>query len=47
MGFGSNTLLIFGLFLQGFPVLSFKVVIYIFWLAIINTALVFQYATKP
>ncbi len=41
MGIGAFVLLIVGIIMSGFPVVSFKVWIIIIWLAIINTALAF------
>jgi drug/metabolite transporter (DMT)-like permease len=46
MGFGSLLLLITGIFLQGIPDLSLKAVIYIIWLAALNTALAFTIWNK-
>jgi drug/metabolite transporter (DMT)-like permease len=41
MGIGSILLLIIGIAIQGLPSISFQNVLYLFWLAIINTALAF------
>lgn len=41
MGIGSVVLLISGIAIQGFPSISTKNVIYLLWLAVINTALAF------
>lgn len=41
MGIGSFILLITGVTVQGFPSISFENIIYLLWLAIINTALAF------
>lgn len=41
MGIGSILLLISGIFIQGFPSISFQNIIYLLWLAVINTALAF------
>ncbi len=41
MGVGSIILLISGIIIQGLPSISFQNVIYLLWLAIINTALAF------
>ncbi len=41
MGIGSIILLISGIFIQGFPSISFQNIIYLLWLAIINTAFAF------
>ena len=41
MGIGSIMLLVSGIFVQGFPTISFQNVIYLLWLAVINTALAF------
>lgn len=41
IGIGSAILLTAGIIIQGFPSISFKNVIYLLWLAIINTALAF------
>ena len=41
MGIGSIILLIIGIFIQGFPSISTQNIIYLLWLAIINTALAF------
>jgi len=41
MGIGSIILLVIGIILQGLPPISFQNVLYLLWLAIINTALAF------
>ena len=41
MGIGSAILLVTGIIIQGFPAISFENVLYLLWLAIINTALAF------
>ena len=41
MGIGSAILLLTGITVQGFPSISFENVLYLLWLAIINTALAF------
>ena len=41
MGIGSIILLISGILIQGLPPISFQNVLFLFWLAIINTALAF------
>jgi drug/metabolite transporter (DMT)-like permease len=41
MGIGSAILLSTGIIVQGFPAISFENVLYLLWLAIINTALAF------
>ncbi len=41
MGIGSIILLITGILIQGLPSISFQNVLYLLWLAIINTALAF------
>lgn len=41
MGIGSFILLITGIIVQGFPSISFENMLYLLWLAIINTALAF------
>lgn len=41
MGIGSAILLVTGIIVQGFPAISFENVLYLLWLAIINTALAF------
>jgi len=41
MGIGSILLLVIGIILQGLPPISFQNVLYLLWLAIINTALAF------
>ena len=41
MGIGSILLLISGIFIQGLPSISFQNIIYLLWLAVINTALAF------
>ena len=41
MGIGSILLLISGIFIQGFSSISFQNIIYLLWLAVINTALAF------
>lgn len=41
MGVGSIILLTSGIILQGFPAIRFENVLYLFWLAVINTALAF------
>lgn len=41
MGIGSFILLITGIIVQGFPSISFENILYLLWLAIINTALAF------
>lgn len=41
MGIGSVILLTSGIIVQGFPAISFENVLYLLWLAIINTALAF------
>jgi len=41
MGIGSLILLVIGLTIQGLPSISFQMIIYLLWLAIINTALAF------
>lgn len=41
MGIGSAILLLTGIIVQGFPSISFENVLYLLWLAIINTALAF------
>jgi drug/metabolite transporter (DMT)-like permease len=41
MGIGSIILLISGIIIQGFPPISFQNIIYLLWLAILNTALAF------
>lgn len=41
MGIGSIILLMSGIIIQGLPSISFQNVLYLFWLAVINTALAF------
>ena len=41
MGIGSVVLLISGIVFQGFPSISFKNILYLLWLAVINTTLAF------
>ena len=41
MGIGSIIILISGVIFQGIPVISFTTVIYLLWLAVVNTALAF------
>ena len=41
MGIGSIILLISGIVIQGFPSISFQNVLYLLWLAVVNTALAF------
>lgn len=41
MGIGSAILLVTGIIIQGFPAISIENVLYLLWLAIINTALAF------
>jgi drug/metabolite transporter (DMT)-like permease len=41
MGIGSIILLMSGVIIQGLPSISFQNVLYLFWLAVINTALAF------
>lgn len=41
MGIGSIILLVSGIIIQGLPSISFENVLYLFWLAVINTALAF------
>jgi len=41
MGIGSVIILISGIFFQGMPAISLKTTLYLFWLAIVNTALAF------
>jgi drug/metabolite transporter (DMT)-like permease len=41
MGIGSILLLLLGIILQGLPTISFQNILYLLWLAVINTALAF------
>jgi drug/metabolite transporter (DMT)-like permease len=41
MGIGSILLLLLGIILQGLPMISFQNILYLLWLAVINTALAF------
>jgi drug/metabolite transporter (DMT)-like permease len=41
MGVGSTILLLVGILTQGLPLLSMKNILYLIWLAIVNTALAF------
>ncbi|MDZ7626417.1 MAG: DMT family transporter [Ignavibacteriaceae bacterium] len=41
MGIGSILLLLLGIILQGLPMISFQNMLYLLWLAVINTALAF------
>jgi drug/metabolite transporter (DMT)-like permease len=41
MGIGSVILLVVGIVVQGFPSISTENILYLFWLAVINTALAF------
>ncbi len=41
MGIGAVLLLITGIIVQGFPAINFTTILYLFWLALINTALAF------
>ena len=41
MGFGSVVMLITGLIVQGLPAISFTNILFLFWLAIVNTAFAF------
>lgn len=41
MGIGSVILLVAGIIVQGFPSISIQNILYLFWLAVINTALAF------
>lgn len=41
MGFGSVVMLITGLIVQGLPAISFTNILFLFWLAVVNTAFAF------